>query len=71
MGSENRRTSITFIPKAAQDLDEMTESTGLNQNDVTNRAVQVYAFLQREFLEGKVLYLGQADGTDIERVHIV
>jgi hypothetical protein len=71
MTNENRRTSITFIPKAAQDLDELMGATGLNQNDVTNRAVQIYAFMQREFLNGKVLYLGQADGTDIERVHIV
>lgn len=68
---ENRRTSITFIPRAAQELDEMVASMGINQNDVTNRAVSIYAFLQGEFLKGNALFIGKPDGSDLERVHLM
>lgn len=73
MGTEqgNKRASIAFIPKAAADVEWLMAHKSLNQNDVTNRSVQVYAFLERILDSGKVLCVANEDGSNIERVHII
>lgn len=65
-----RRVTIGFVPRATTDLDELVERTGTKQNDVVNRAVQVYAFIERELAQGKKLILGSPDGTT-ETVNII
>lgn len=65
-----RRVTIGFTPRATTDLDELTVQTGMKQNDVVNRAVQVYAFIERELAQGKKLILGSPDGST-ETVNII
>jgi hypothetical protein len=67
---EPERYSVTFVPPAVQAVAALTASTGLSKADVINRAVQVYAFLERQQEQGSELILRGVDGRD-ERVHII
>lgn len=68
--SELLRMTINLTAMAAQALNELQQKLELSKTDVINRAVQVYAFIEKEDSKGKELYLRSPDGT-LERVHIV
>lgn len=66
-----RRVTIGFMPMAATDLDWLVENKGYRQNDAANRAVQVYAFIERELAKGnKKLAFIEEDGS-VETVNII
>ena len=67
---EAERYSVTFVPPAVEAVAALTASTGLSKADVINRAVQIYAFLERQQDQGAELVLRKANGCD-ERVHII
>lgn len=67
----SKRATIGFVAPAVVDLDWLMLHKQMSQNDVVNRAVQVYAFLEREAAKGKVLHLANEDGSASERVHVV
>lgn len=65
-----RRVTIGFIPHATADLDWLAAYKQMKQNDVANRAVQVYAVIERELAKGKKLMFASEDGTT-ETVNII
>lgn len=65
-----RRITIGFIPMAVTDLDWLVENKGYKQNDAANRAVQVYAFIERELAKGKKLKFENPDGST-ETINII
>lgn len=65
-----RRVSINFIPRVVTELDWLVAHTGVKQNDVANRGVQIYAFVEHEKTKGRHLALVNPDGS-VERVNIL
>jgi hypothetical protein len=65
-----RRVTIGFVPTAVTDLDWLVANKGYKQNDAANRAVQVYAFIERELAKGKKLKLENPDGST-ETINII
>jgi hypothetical protein len=65
-----RRATISFTPRAVTDLDWLTKQTGFNQTDVANRAVQIYAMIERGLAEEKKLAFVDSEGT-VERIAII
>lgn len=66
-----RRATVAFTPRAATDLDWMAENLGLRQVDAVNRAVRVYAFIERELAQGKKLAFVGPDDSSVETVNII
>lgn len=66
----SKRQTITFVPAAVKALNELVEMTGEKDTDVVNRAVQVYAFIEKQIRAGKTLKVQAEDGS-LETVHIV
>lgn len=65
-----RRVTIGFIPHATADLDWLAAYKQAKKNDMANRAVQVYAFIERELAKGKKLMFENPDGST-ETVNII
>ncbi len=65
-----RRITIGFVPTAVTGLDWLVRNKRMKQNDVVNRSVQVYAFIERELAKGKKLSLVSEDGST-ETVNII
>ena len=65
-----RRATINFIQPAAISLDWLVGRTGMKQVDVVNRAVQIYAAIEAQLVEGKKLVLVAPDGSS-ETLRIV
>lgn len=64
------RKSITFVPPSVKALNELKGVTELNETEIVNRAVQVFAFIETQIRSGKRLALVDEDGCT-EYVHIV
>lgn len=63
MADEMKRVTLNLIPKASEDLDWLTGELRINNTDIINRAIQLYAFLEREQREGGAkLQLGYGSG---------
>lgn len=65
-----RRTTISFAPKVAAELDWLSEQLQLKQVDVVNRSVSVYNLIERKAVEGRKLCFMDEAG-NVERVTII
>lgn len=52
-----------LIPEAESALKRLMDATGYGQADVTNRALQVYAEVDRIHREGGRMHVVEADGS--------
>lgn len=57
------RVMVTLVPKAAVDLQDTHERTGMSKTDVVNRAISLYAFFEAEMEAGNELIV-RRDGQD-------
>lgn len=65
------RVTVNLTAKAAEALREATELTGDSKTDTINRALQVYAFIQRALQGEGALYTRASNDAPMERVHIL
>ncbi len=56
-----RSHTFHLIPKAETALTAAAEITGLSRNEVVNRALQAYAFLEEQHASGHELLTRQGD----------
>lgn len=64
------RVTVTLIPKAAEDLQRLQESTGLSKTDIVNRAIRLYEFIEEQLRLGRdVLTRDQVTG-QVEKIQI-
>jgi hypothetical protein len=63
------RINVALIARSVAALDQLT-ARGLSVTDVTNRAIQLYAFVEEQRAAGAVLKLHQPGG-DVERVTLI
>jgi hypothetical protein len=61
--SATARITIALLHKAAADLAEIADESGLSKTDIVNRGVQVFAYLYRKEAEGAEIVIRKADGT--------
>lgn len=55
------RITVSLIAKAADDLRQTHERTGLSKTDIVNRAIGLYAFIDEQQTAGGVLVLRHGD----------
>ena len=61
---------MALIPKAAEDLQQLQERSGLSKTDLTNRAISLYEFIDAQLREGKELLIRDPVKKETERVHL-
>lgn len=54
---ENDRVTVSLIPKASAALDRLVLETGMSRTEITNRAIQLYAFVTDQLEAGKEVQL--------------
>jgi hypothetical protein len=65
------KVTVNLIPIAVEDLAWLTEELKFKQTDLINRALQIYAFIERQKrLEGAELMFRYRDG-ELGKVHIL
>ena len=70
-GSQLVRVTVNLTTRSYQDLVRLAESTGMGKTDVVNRALQVYALVERLLDQGKgSLSVTHANGEQ-ERIYIL
>ncbi len=71
MDTKLTKITVNLITEAALALDEVCDMTGLRKTDAVNRALQIYAFLEKQRrYAGKKISLVDPEGS-IETVWII
>lgn len=62
------RVTVNLTARSATALDDVVQLTQDTKTDVINRALQVYAFLEKIMHDGGAVYIREAESTDFERL---
>jgi hypothetical protein len=57
-----------LIPKAAEDLQQLQDRTGLSKTDLTNRAITVYEFLDAQLSAGNDVIIRDRQTGETNRI---
>jgi hypothetical protein len=66
--SSLERVTVNLTPRSAKALDDVVQLTQDTKTDVINRALQVYAFLEKIIHDGGTVYIRKAESADLERL---
>jgi len=69
-GPPLEKVTVNLTKRSVEALDDLVEATGETKTDAINKALQVYAFIQRQLDAGGALYLREAGGDQAERLQI-
>lgn len=65
------RATVNLAPKSVRALEQIAALTGESKTDAINRALQLYAFLQRFLDEGGAVLLREAESQELQRLHML
>lgn len=64
-----QRVTVNLTPRTSAALDEAVRLTRDTKTDTINRAVQVYAYLERIIQDGGTVYVRDPGNGELERLH--
>jgi hypothetical protein len=62
------RVTVALVPKAADDLRQAVERTGLSKTDVVNRAVSLYEYLDARLSRGDEILVRDPKSGQLEQI---
>ncbi|WP_345439254.1 hypothetical protein [Actinoallomurus vinaceus] len=62
------RVTVNLTPRSAKALDDVVQLTRDTKTDVINRALQVYAYVEKIMYDGGAVYIREAESEDLERL---
>jgi hypothetical protein len=62
------RVTVNLTPRSHRALTELMESVGLSKTDIINRALQLYADLQRALDGDGAVYVREGSQGELERI---
>lgn len=70
MESHNRIT-VGLIPKAATELDQLVNDSGMTKTDLVNRALTLYAFITERIAAGDHILVRDGETKEVERIRLL
>jgi hypothetical protein len=65
------RITVALIPKAGEDLQRLQDRTGLSKTDITNRAIQLYEFIEQQLSEGREVLVREKGSQETQIVRLL
>lgn len=65
------RVTVALVPKAATDLQNTMERTGLSKTDIVNRAVSLYEYVDARLTAGDELLIRNSETGQIEIIKLL
>lgn len=65
------RITVALIPKAAEALQQLMESTGLSKTDIVNRALTLYEYIDSQQAAGNDMILRDKKTGDAEVIRLL
>jgi len=69
-GPPLEKVTVNLTKRSVEALDDLVTATGETKTDAINKALQVYAFIQRQLDAGGAVYLREAGSDQAERLQI-
>jgi hypothetical protein len=65
------RITVNLTPRSSSALELAVELSGDTKTDTINRAIQIYAYLEKVLRDGGSVHVREEDGAELERLKIV
>jgi hypothetical protein len=65
------RITVNLTSRSSSALELAVEMCGDTKTDTINRAIQIYAYLERVIRDGGSVHVREQDGAELERLRIV
>jgi hypothetical protein len=65
------RITVALIPRAADDLRQLQDNTGMSKTDLTNRAITLYRFIEARLSAGDELLIRSHETGQTQTVHVL
>jgi hypothetical protein len=65
------RITVNLTPRSSSALELAVELSGDTKTDTINRAIQIYAYLEKVLQDGGSVHVREQDGSELERLRIV
>jgi hypothetical protein len=59
---------VALVPKAASDLRQTVERTGLSKTDIVNRALSLYEYLDARLSRGAEILIRDGESGQVEQI---
>jgi hypothetical protein len=70
-GRELERITVNLTPRSSAALKVAVELTGDTKTDTINRAIQLYAYLEKVIRDGGSVHVREEEGAELQRLRIV
>jgi hypothetical protein len=65
------RITVNLTPRSSSALELAVELSGDTKTDTINRAIQIYAYLEKVLQDGGSVHVREQTGAELERLRIV
>jgi hypothetical protein len=65
------RITVSLIPKAGQDLQELQDRTNLSKTDIVNRAIILYEFIEEQLSAGQDILIRDKDTGETQLIRLM
>ncbi len=65
------RITVNLTPRSSSALELAVELSGDTKTDTINRAIQIYAYLEKVIRDGGSVHVSEQEGAALERLKIV
>jgi uncharacterized protein (DUF342 family) len=65
------RINVAVIPKAAEDLQQLQERSGLTKTDLVNRAITLYEFIESQLRAGNDVLIRDKESGETQLVRLL
>lgn len=68
---DKNRMTISFTQPTLNDMKWLAEHRHEKHTDSVNRSVRIRTIIEKEIEKGRVMYFGDEDGSNLERIRLV
>ena len=65
------RMTVSLIPRTVEELEQLTEKTGMSKTDIVNRAISLYAFVTQQLDSGQELLVRDLQSREVQRIQLL
>ncbi len=65
------RITVALIPRAAEDLQQLQDGTGLSKTDLVNRAITLYEFIEAQLRAGRELLVRDPETKETQLIRLL
>jgi predicted transcriptional regulator len=65
------RITVSLIPRARRELQQLHDKTSLSKTDIVNRAIALYEFIEAQLSAGRAILIRDRETGEVQRITLI